>query len=98
MGFSPAEIIAFLEHPEDARIPIQAVYEQLKNRSQKQFVVDKTPSYAKQLTTLQRVERLFYQAKYIHLVRHPYAVIDSFVRHRFHKLIPSTAKQSIFKW
>ena len=34
-----------------------------------------------------RAEALFESPKYIHLVRHPYAVVESFARMRMHKLI-----------
>ncbi len=87
MGFTPSEVNYFLDHPEKATIPIADVYAQIEKSTQKTIIVDKTPSYTKHLFTLQQTEALFDQAQYIHLVRHPYAVIDSFVRHRFHKLI-----------
>lgn len=87
MGFAPDEVQYFLDHPEEAKIPIATIYAQLKKSTQKPTIVDKTPGYAKYLATLQQAETLFHQAQYIHLVRHPYAVIDSFVHHRFHKLL-----------
>ncbi|MBI2191127.1 MAG: alpha/beta fold hydrolase [Planctomycetes bacterium] len=49
-------------------------------------VVDKTPTYAARLGTLENAERFLEGAKYVHLVRHPYAVIESFVRMRMDKL------------
>src|SRR5262249_55966713 len=48
--------------------------------------VDKSPTYGLSLETLQRAEELFDRPKYIHLVRHPYSVIESFVRIRIDKL------------
>ncbi len=42
------------------------------------MLVDKTPAYALDLETLRRAERDFDQPYYIHLVRHPAAMITSF--------------------
>src|SRR5262249_11504047 len=41
-------------------------------------LVDKTPSYALDRNVLQRAEFDFQDARYIHLMRHPYGVIRSF--------------------
>jgi hypothetical protein len=43
-----------------------------------QVLVDKTPSYALDLETLKRAEQYFDNARYIHLLRHPYGMIRSF--------------------
>src|SRR5690606_37684103 len=42
------------------------------------ILVDKTPSYALDLEILKRAETDFDNALYIHLLRHPYAMIRSF--------------------
>ena len=49
-------------------------------------LVDKSPTYGFSQSTLHRAEALFDNAQYIFLVRHPYAVIESFVRNRMDKL------------
>lgn len=46
-------------------------------------LVDKSPSYAARLETLQRSSQLFPDAQYIYLHRHPGAVIESIVRNGF---------------
>nr|WP_322785848.1 hybrid fatty acyl-AMP ligase/type I polyketide synthase [Stanieria cyanosphaera] len=51
------------------------------------ILVDKSPTYANNQETLAKAEALFTNAKYIHLVRHPYAMIESFARMRMDKLI-----------
>lgn len=51
------------------------------------LVVDKSPMYARDLAILDRAEELFEGARYLCLVRHPYAVIESFVRKRMGKLV-----------
>ena len=49
--------------------------------------MDKSPSYADNLETLRQAEAWFgSRARYIHLARHPYAMIESFARLRMHKL------------
>jgi microcystin synthetase protein McyG len=65
----------------------QAVYGELQALAQGRKLVDKSPTYAGQISTLQRAEDLFENAKYIHLVRHPYAVIESLVRNRMDKIL-----------
>ncbi|HYX24954.1 MAG TPA: amino acid adenylation domain-containing protein, partial [Thermoanaerobaculia bacterium] len=42
------------------------------------ILVDKTPSYALDLGVLRRAEEVFADARYIHLLRHPYGMIRSF--------------------
>ena len=49
------------------------------------ILVDKTPRYTKSLYLLQQAEEMFEAPKYIHLTRHPYAVMESFIRNRFDK-------------
>ena len=65
---------------------IQKVYGRLQELTGKRTLVDKSPTYAGSLQTLRHAEDLFEEAKYIHLVRHPYAVIDSFVKNRMDKI------------
>lgn len=50
------------------------------------LLVDKTPTYALQLATLRRAEELFDAPRYLALVRHPVAMIDSFVRNRLDRI------------
>ena len=68
-------------------LPVQQVYAMLQDLAGSRLLVDKSPTYAMSLETLGRAEELFEGAKYIHLVRHPYAAIDSFVRLRMDKLV-----------
>jgi len=63
-------------------LPIQSVYASLMAMARGRVLVDKSPSYGSSLETLKRGDALFDRGRYIHLVRHPYAVIESFVRLR----------------
>src|SRR5206468_1745548 len=57
-------------------------------------LVDKSPTYALDLETLARADRYFEAPRYIHLVRHPYTMIESFVRARLDTLLgPNLFKQ-----
>ncbi|MBX7255252.1 MAG: SDR family NAD(P)-dependent oxidoreductase [Candidatus Hydrogenedentes bacterium] len=68
-------------------VPIQDVYAQLQQAANGRIIVDKSPSYAADIETLERGELLFDGAKYVHLVRHPYSMIESYVRIRLDKLM-----------
>jgi pimeloyl-ACP methyl ester carboxylesterase/aryl carrier-like protein len=65
----------------------QDAYLLLQDLAQGKLLVDKSPTYAGSPEALARAEALFEKPKYIHLVRHPYAVIESFARMRMHRLI-----------
>jgi malonyl CoA-acyl carrier protein transacylase/acyl carrier protein/NAD(P)-dependent dehydrogenase (short-subunit alcohol dehydrogenase family) len=69
----------------EADTPIQDVYGMLQQDLGTRLLVDKSPTYAGNIDTLRQAERMFEGAKYIHLVRHPYSVIESFVRVRIHQ-------------
>lgn len=70
-------------------LSIAEVYQMLQQLAGDRLLVDKSPTYASKRQTLERAEIMFNDAKYIHLVRHPYAVIESFARMRMDKLIGS---------
>jgi len=61
-------------------------------------LVDKSPSYVFDLPTLQKAERDFEGAVYIHLVRHPYAMVCSFEKLHMNQVLylpdhPFSARQ-----
>jgi NAD(P)-dependent dehydrogenase (short-subunit alcohol dehydrogenase family)/aryl carrier-like protein len=70
---------------EDATI--QRVYGLLQEKAAPRLLVDKSPTYAASPGVLERAEALFEAPRYIHLVRHPYAVIESFLRMRMDKVL-----------
>lgn len=87
MGFTAEQGQALLDESKPQAMPVQEIYRLIQQHAAPRLLVDKTPSYAKSSETLRRAEVWFAEPKYIHLVRHPYAVIESFVRHRFEKFI-----------
>ena len=72
-------------------LSIAEVYHQLQQLAGDRLLVDKSPTYASKRETLDKAEAIFDGAKYIHLVRHPYAVVESFARMRMDKLVGSNS-------
>jgi acyl transferase domain-containing protein/nucleoside-diphosphate-sugar epimerase len=67
--------------------PVADVYRMLRGRSGGRMLVDKTPGYVLDRAALAQAERVFQEARYVHLVRHPLASIESFVRSRFDRFL-----------
>jgi microcystin synthetase protein McyG len=78
---------AFLDGLEAEDVPVQEAYRRLQEEAAPRRLVDKTPAYAGSLETLRRAETMFTGARYVHLVRHPVAMIESFVRMRLDRLV-----------
>ncbi len=76
-----------LDHWSAENLSIHEVYTRLQQMAAPRLLLDKSPTYAGSMDTLRRAATLFAGAKYICLVRHPYAAIESFLRTRMHKLI-----------
>jgi acyl transferase domain-containing protein len=68
---------------------IQEFYRVLQQWLGNRILVDKTPGYAMNLGVLKQAETYFHQPLYIHLVRHPYAMIRSFEEAKLDLLIDS---------
>ncbi|HET9316133.1 MAG TPA: SDR family NAD(P)-dependent oxidoreductase, partial [Vicinamibacteria bacterium] len=75
-------------------IAVQDVYAWLQHRVHPRVLVDKSPSYGGRMDVLQKAEALFEDAHYIFLTRHPYAVIESFVRNRMEKIVGGDASDA----
>jgi acyl transferase domain-containing protein/acyl-CoA synthetase (AMP-forming)/AMP-acid ligase II/pimeloyl-ACP methyl ester carboxylesterase/acyl carrier protein len=73
----------------EENLSVQDVYGMLQQLTGDRILIDKSPTYASEKETLERAEQQFSGAKYLHLVRHPYAVIESFARMRMDKLVSS---------
>ena len=71
---------------EDQDMTTKQFYRVLQDWIAPQTLVDKSPSYALDLATLKRAECDFEDALYIHLVRHPYAMVRSFERYRLEQV------------
>ncbi len=70
---------ALLSKLESANLPMPNFYAQLQDWvGANRLLVDKTPIYALDPATLRRAEAYFDEVHYIHLLRHPAAMIRSF--------------------
>ncbi len=70
------EIVA---EAEDQGLTVGQFFRRLQEWAGGRLVVDKTPSYALDLWTMRRAERMFEDPLYVHLIRHPRATIDSYL-------------------
>jgi len=71
---------------EDQGMTTKQFYRVLQDWIAPQTLVDKSPSYALDLAMLKRAECDFQDALYIHLVRHPYAMVRSFECYRLEQV------------
>ncbi|HEY9878332.1 MAG TPA: sulfotransferase [Leptolyngbyaceae cyanobacterium] len=69
-------------------LTVQEFYLKLQEALCDRILVDKTPSYTYHVNILKRIESLFDNARYIHLVRHPYGMIRSFEDAKLDQLVP----------
>jgi len=60
------------------RMPTRDFYGWLQDEIAPRILIDKTPAYAFDRTTLDRAEIYFKEPKYIHLIRHPNGMVRSF--------------------
>ena len=86
LGLDPDATRAYMDELVEQDTPVYDVYARLQELAAPRILVDKSPSYSMGVETLQRAEEFFDGPKYIHLVRHPYSVIESVVRIRLDKL------------
>ena len=73
-------------------LSVQAAYARLQEASRPRLLVDKSPTYAAAPATLGRAEAMFEAPRFIHLVRHPQAMIESFVRRRMNRVLAIDAR------
>lgn len=69
---------------EERDMPVKDFYRFMQSRLGDRTLVDKTPAYTLDPATLRRAEEDFEGARYLHLVRHPSAVIRSFEEAKLH--------------
>ncbi len=97
-GMSFEAAMADYQRLEERDVPVAAVYERIQQLAQNRILLDKSPIYALDPACLASAERLFREPTYIHLTRHPGAVIESLVRMRFHRLAPQSATAAENPW
>jgi amino acid adenylation domain-containing protein/FkbM family methyltransferase len=72
---------------EEQGLTTKELYRVLQDGIAPRFLVDKSPSYALDPAALRRAERDFRDPFYIHLVRHPHAVVRSFERMHMNQIL-----------
>jgi len=77
---------ALLAEHEEADETVAFFYRRLQEWIHPRLLVDKTPSYALQLGALRRAEEIFDGALYVHLSRHPQAMVRSYLAARFDQI------------
>ena len=90
-GISAAQSQKLVDELLEQNLSIAEVYRQLQSLAGDHLLIDKSPTYASNRETLVKAEAMFAGAKYIHLVRHPYSVVESFARMRMDKLVSNSA-------
>jgi hypothetical protein len=83
---SIANTVAEIEALERNDVPMPAIFDRLQRAASPRVLVDKSPFNGFHPEWLGYAEKVFSQARYIHLVRHPLPSIESFVRMRFHRM------------
>ena len=77
-GWSADEALDWVKRAEERDIRTEDVFRELQRFCDGKLLVDKTPSYALEKETLERIENSFDSPFYIHLYRHPCGMINSF--------------------
>jgi hypothetical protein len=77
-GCDAEKATRIMEEYEGQNYTTKQFYRVLQEWIGSKTLVDKSPSYVLDLNTLEKAERDFHDALYIHLVRHPYAMVRSF--------------------
>ena len=75
---------ALMERLEIENLTTQAFYRQLQSWIYPRQLVDKSPSYTYAVDTLRQAEAEFDTPRYLHLVRHPYGMIRSYIKNQSH--------------
>ena len=83
---SPAEAEAIMARCEAENWSVKRFYRQLQAWIGERILVDKTPTYPLDPAILRRAETDFRDARYIHLLRHPVGVVQSFVEAKLEEL------------
>lgn len=87
LGWSEHEVASTVASWAAQRLPIARIYDALRAAAAPRRLLDKSPSYALDPQILTRAARLFPEARYIHLVRHPVPSTRSFVQRRMGRLL-----------
>ncbi|HEX7771422.1 MAG TPA: condensation domain-containing protein, partial [Pyrinomonadaceae bacterium] len=82
-----SEAIRIMDDCEQKELTTYDFYRLMQEELGPRRIVDKTPAYALDVEIMERAERYFENALYIHLIRHPYGMIRSFTEARLDQLL-----------
>ncbi|MBT8208286.1 MAG: sulfotransferase, partial [Acidimicrobiia bacterium] len=82
-----SEAKATMQADEDADLSTKQFFGRIQELIGPRTLVDKSPSYALDPAALRKAETDFTRPRYVHLVRHPRPVIDSFEKHHMEQVI-----------
>jgi hypothetical protein len=86
-GLTADDAKAYIQAAADEGLTTRAFYRRLQDAVAPRILVDKSPSYALDPAALRQAEADFDGAMYIHLVRHPAPMIQSFERHHMDQVL-----------
>lgn len=84
-GLTQLEALTTINTLAAENAPIVEIYRRIHERLGNHWLIDKSPAYSINPVWLQRAEQMFVDPRYLFMTRHPYAVMDSFVKRRFHR-------------
>jgi hypothetical protein len=87
-GCSVEQAQPMMEAYEKQQLTAKQFYHLLQEWIGDRILVEKTPTYAAHLAILQQAELIFEEPLYIHLVRHPYAMIRSYEDAKLDRIVP----------
>lgn len=90
-GLEDTAAMALAERWREDNMPVWEVYRQLQERAAPRVLVDKSPTYAAAREILARAEEMFESPRYVFLMRHPFAVIESFVHSGMERYLATRA-------
>jgi hypothetical protein len=79
-GWTERESFHFVSTLTKRDLSIPEVYRIIHGYCPKPIVVDKSPTLTRAVATMQKIEEVFEKPRYLYIVRHPYAVIESMTR------------------
>ncbi|MEJ2284849.1 MAG: amino acid adenylation domain-containing protein, partial [Desulfobacterales bacterium] len=86
-GCSVDDAYGIMDQFERQNATTKQFYRALQDWIGDKILVDKSPSYVLDPATLQKAERDFDNPLYIHLVRHPYATVRSFLQYHMDQVL-----------
>jgi hypothetical protein len=79
-GWSEREAFHYVSTLTKRDLPIEDVYRIIHGYSRRPIVVDKSPSLTQSVGTMEKIEKVFTNPRYLYITRHPYSVIESMMR------------------